>query len=272
MPAVRTELTNLFGTLTRDTSLAHSYLIISRDGVSLAATARAMQQAIDGPQRFNLADGMVVEPDGTSIGIDSVRSIREHLGAYPGIAPYRTALVLHGELMTTEAQNALLKIAEEPASQSVLLVAVTDEERILPTLRSRLQRVPLQPLSEDLVTAWLLREHDLSADEAASIAARSAGSLSLSRELVEGSGARNYAEQLLGASPAQVAGIAKSAAAEEVTLQELLRALSVALAYTAHTARTRELWHRIQRLSASAQLSPLNLRLQIAALFSDLPQ
>lgn len=271
MPAVRTELTNLFGTLTSDTSLAHSYLIVSRDGVSLAATARAMQQAIDGPHRFNLSDGMVVEPDGSSIGIDAVREIREHLGAYPGIAPYRTALILQGELLTPEAQNALLKIAEEPASQSVLLVAVTDEERILPTLRSRLQRVALTPLEADAVAGWLSREHELSPEEATSIAARSAGSLSLARELVVGSASRTYAEQLLAASPSQIAGIAKSAAGDEVTLSELLRALSVCLAYTEHTARTRELWHRTQRLIASAQTSPLNLRLQIAALFSDLP-
>ena len=284
MQAVRAELADRFAALAAAGTLAHSYLIVSKDAVSLEATARAIQQAIDGRHRFSLADGAVVEPDGSSIGIDQAREAREHLAAFPGIAPYRTALILQADLMTTEAQNALLKLAEEPAPRSVLLLAVSDEERLLRTLRSRLQRVPLALLPDRDVAAWLVSEKRMGEADAATLVARSAGSLALAAELSDDAPARAYAERLVLASGAQVAAIAKEAAAAEVRLGDLLRALSVTLAYTDRTARMRELWHRTQRLAAASQSSPLSLRLQVAvlaalhlerlqvaALFTDLP-
>lgn len=269
MSAVRAELVDRFAGLASSGTLAHSYLIVSRDVVSLEATARAVLQAIDGPNRLSLADALVLEPDGTSIGIDAAREAREHLGVYPGNAPYRTALVLQAELLTPEAQNALLKVAEEPAERSVLLLAVTDEARILPTLRSRLQRHALVPLEEGEVAAWLAGQG--TGADAADIGSRSGGSLSLASELAGESPAREAARALLRASGGQVASIAKEAATAEITLRALLRALATELAYTERTERTRELWHRVQRLTAASETSPLSLRLQTAALFADLP-
>lgn len=266
MGAVRTALVDRFAADASADSLAHSHLVVSRDIVSLEATARMVLQAIDGANRLSLADALVVEPEGTSIGIDAARAVREHLAVFPGTAPYRTALVLRAELLTPEAQNALLKVAEEPAERSVLLLAAADEARLLPTLRSRLQRHALPPLAEEQVAAWLAGQG--SDTEAA---ARSGGSLSLAAELAEGGPAQEAARALLNAKGAQVAAIAKEAATAEIPLRDLLRALSTELAYTDRTPRDRELWHRVQRLTAASETSPLSLRIQVAALFADLP-
>lgn len=269
MSAVRTALVERFAQHAEAGTLTHSYLIVSRDGISLEATARAIQQAIDGRFRLNLADGVVIEPDGSSIGIDAAREAREHLAVYPGNAAYRTALFLQAELLTPEAQNALLKVAEEPAERSVLLLAVTDEERILPTLRSRLQRHALVPLEGGDVSVWVSAQG--TKGDHAEIAAQSRGSLALAAELTKDNPAQNTAKALLRASESQVTAIAKEAATAEIPLKDVLRALSTELAYTDRTARTHELWHRVQRLTAAAQTSPLSLRLQIAALFAQLP-
>lgn len=271
MHAVRAELVERFGALTGDRTLVHSYLLVGKDTITLEATARAVQKAIDGLHRFNLADGVVLEIEGTSIGIDEIRETREHLATFPGIAPYRTALIVQAERMTIEAQNALLKLAEEPAPHSVLILATTDEERLLRTLRSRLQRVVCARLPDATVASWLVDEKSMNPAEAAQLAARSAGSLELAEELSSSSPERLFAQKLIGASSAQIAALAKEAATAEIRLPDLLRALSVELAYTEPTVRMRALWHRIQRLAGVSQTSPLSLRLQIAALFTDLP-
>ncbi len=245
-------------------ALAHAYLLTSSDHLSLGATARALLAALEGTER--LADALIVEPEGASIGIAQARAVREHLATHPAAAPYRTALVLRAELLTPEAQNALLKVAEEPPTQAVLILAAGDESRLLPTLRSRLQRHALPPLSEDEVAAWLAEQ---GADGSA--AGRSRGSLGIAAQLAESTPEREVARALLEAPPARVAAIAKDASAAELGLVPVLRALSLELAYTERTPRTHELWHRVQRLTAAAQASPLSLRLQIAALFADLP-
>ncbi len=272
--SARTELVEWFAGLARERELAHGYLLVGRDSVWLAEVSRAALRAVDGEHRLQLADGVIVErgEEDSSIGIKVVNDhVRPHLASFPGVAAYRVALVLGAELLTTEAQNALLKVAEEPPEHSVLLLATTDEERILPTLRSRLQRVAVPPLQDIEVAAWLREVHGVEADHAARVASHSGGSLALAAEQVADAPARACAEELLASPASAVPGIAKEAAAAEIPLLEILRALSVLLAYNARTARNVELWHRTQSLIRQAQVSPLNLRLQLAALFANLP-
>jgi DNA polymerase-3 subunit delta' len=230
-----------------------------------------MQRAIDGAHRTSLADGTVIEAEGSSIGIEVVRDVREHLASFPGVAPYRTALILTAETLTPEAQNALLKIAEEPPLNSILLLATTDEARLLSTLRSRVQRVALPKQEVATVARFLNEEHGVSLEQAGEVSGRADGSFALAVELLGTTPAQQYAKQLLETASSQVPALAKAAAADEITLPALLRAISLQLAYTERTARNRELWHRVQHLARAAQGSPLSLRLQIAALFTDLP-
>lgn len=64
-------------------------------------------------------------------------------------------LLAHGQM---EAQNALLKTLEEPPANTHLILVTTQEDRLLPTIRSRCQRVPFYPLDEGAMEAWVERE------------------------------------------------------------------------------------------------------------------
>ncbi len=68
-------------------------------------------------------------------------------------------LLLHpAEAMNLQAASALLKTLEEPPGQARLLLSTADEARLLPTLRSRCQRIRLAgPLAEQ-ATAWLAEQ------------------------------------------------------------------------------------------------------------------
>lgn len=264
------DLVRWFADIVTERTVSHSYVLVSPDTIALERTARAVLQTVDGVHRTQYADALVVDTTDPSLGIDEVRVLREHLSAFPAVAPYRTALVLGAERLTTEAQNALLKITEEPPSSAVILLAVADEETLLPTLRSRVQRILLAPLTTEEVATWLIEQGQPDA-EAARIAALSHGSLSQAQELLLPSPARVYAQKLIAAPVSQIAALTKAAAGDELSLPDLLRALSAELAYTASTARTRELWHRVQRLRFQPSVRSLSLRLQINALFTDLP-
>lgn len=67
-------------------------------------------------------------------------------------------IVDEAELMNDAGQNALLKTLEEPAPGTVLMLVTSSEERLLPTIRSRSQRVALGPLSDGEMRAWAKAE------------------------------------------------------------------------------------------------------------------
>jgi DNA polymerase-3 subunit delta' len=65
-------------------------------------------------------------------------------------------LVIHpAEAMNPVTANALLKTLEEPPGRLRLLLTAADPEGLLPTLRSRCQRLPIEPPSAAEGSAWL---------------------------------------------------------------------------------------------------------------------
>lgn len=76
---------------------------------------------------------------------------------------HRAATMRHGklfivdeaELLNPAGQNALLKTLEEPPPGTTMILVTTSEERLLPTIRSRCQRVAFVPLAAAAVRAWL---------------------------------------------------------------------------------------------------------------------
>jgi DNA polymerase III subunit delta' len=63
-------------------------------------------------------------------------------------------IIDEAELIDQRGQNALLKTLEEPAAGSVIVLVTASEERLLPTIRSRCQRVGFVPLGEKEMQRW----------------------------------------------------------------------------------------------------------------------
>jgi DNA polymerase-3 subunit delta' len=64
-------------------------------------------------------------------------------------------IIDEAELIDARGQNALLKTLEEPAAGSVIIMVTSHGERLLPTIRSRCQRVAFCPLAEEDMQRWL---------------------------------------------------------------------------------------------------------------------
>ncbi|MFI5225065.1 MAG: hypothetical protein ACHQ3P_00145 [Candidatus Limnocylindrales bacterium] len=67
----------------------------------------------------------------------------------------RVALVERAQRMNEDAQNALLKTLEEPAAGVHLILCADDEDRLLPTIRSRCARIRLGTVAPRAIEAWL---------------------------------------------------------------------------------------------------------------------
>ena len=108
-----------------------------------------------------------------------VRTIRRMTAATPAMGRRKVFVVGDAEMLvpqesSEEAANAVLKVLEEPPADTTFLLTTSDPETLLPTIRSRLAPVRLQPLPVDVVATFLTERAGAPAD-AASLAARLAG-------------------------------------------------------------------------------------------------
>jgi DNA polymerase III delta' subunit len=107
------------------------------------------------------------------IGGRDERGVRELVGELslmPVEGGARVAIVERADRMTEDAQSALLKTLEEPPAGTTILLCADDEERLLPTIRSRSARIRLGPVGVRDVEAVLVAQGVADAPTAARLA------------------------------------------------------------------------------------------------------
>jgi DNA polymerase-3 subunit delta' len=99
---------------------------------------------------------------GGQIGIggpDRPRGVRDlvaELALLPVEGGFRIAIIEDAHRLNEDAQSALLKTLEEPPNGVVLLLCAEEEDRLLPTVRSRCARIRLGPVSARDIEGWLV--------------------------------------------------------------------------------------------------------------------
>ena len=86
-------------------------------------------------------------------------------------------IIDEADIMNASGQNALLKTLEEPPAGTVLILVADNEDELLPTIRSRCQRVAFQPLDDADMARWLAASgRDVAPADHADLFAFAAGS------------------------------------------------------------------------------------------------
>ncbi len=135
--------------------------------------------------------------DKGNLGINEVRTIEPLFRRTASEGGWRIALIEGADAMTIEAQNALLKILEEPPKGALLILTAAVPGRLLPTIRSRVRTLALQPLSPDVLTQLLSRHcPDLPDGEISALVQMADGSLGRALALREAEGLQVYRELL----------------------------------------------------------------------------
>jgi len=91
------------------------------------------------------------------ISIDQVRAAQDVLLHHAVEGRARVLRIDDADCMNEAAQNALLKTLEEPGSATFLLLEATTPEQLLPTVRSRVQRLRVLPLADDTIEREIRR-------------------------------------------------------------------------------------------------------------------
>ncbi len=98
----------------------------------------------------------VIELDAASNnGVDNIRELK-NLGAYPPSTLKKKVYIIdEAHMLSQSACNALLKILEEPPDHLVFILATTDPEKLLDTVRSRLQRFNFHRIGDKTIKSTI---------------------------------------------------------------------------------------------------------------------
>lgn len=147
--------------------LSHAYLFFGEEGIGKFLHAIALANYIESgkfeePDK-DLSETLVVdfnkpsnlEQNKETVGIDSVREIEHFLYQTSFAGSYKVAILRDAEMLTDQAQNALLKILEEPPQNGVIIVIAKDLSVFLPTVASRFSKIYFPILSSDSILDFL---------------------------------------------------------------------------------------------------------------------
>ena len=96
------------------------------------------------------------EKSGT-ISIDEIREQVIHdVAVKPYCSPHKIYIIPDAEMMTVQAQNALLKTIEEPPEYAVIILLTSNIDALLPTIQSRCIRLDLKVVDDSLVKKYLM--------------------------------------------------------------------------------------------------------------------
>jgi DNA polymerase-3 subunit delta' len=140
----------------------------------------------------------------TVLGVDEIRKLAGFFGMTSGAGGWRVAIVDTADDMNPQAANALLKALEEPPARAMLMLLSNAPGQLLPTIRSRCQRLDLRPLNDAELTKELsARLPDLGAGERETLIRISGGSLGAALALAEDDGLAlaQDADRLVGRAP-----------------------------------------------------------------------
>lgn len=154
---------------------SHAYLFYGPEGVGKAQTALILAQAlncrapIDGNpcgqcpdcQKIrcgNHPDVTMLKADGATVKIHQIRLLQERVffKCYEG--KNKVIMMDDAHLMTQEAANSLLKLLEEPPSNTVFILLAQDLAALPSTIVSRCRLIPFSPLDPETIRG-ILAEH-----------------------------------------------------------------------------------------------------------------
>jgi DNA polymerase III subunit gamma/tau len=151
--------------------VAHAYIFSGARGVGKTTAARILAKALNcvhGPTPTpcgecdscrEIAAGTsldVIEIDAASNrGIDQIRELREMVRYAPASSRSKVVILDEAHMLTGEASNALLKTLEEPPDRVIFVMATTQPEDLVDTIRSRSQHFHFRALTFGEITARL---------------------------------------------------------------------------------------------------------------------
>lgn len=166
-------------------NLSHAYIINGETGSGRRLLASALTKALLCENRTaegdacgicksckqadsnNHPDVRFVTHEKASIGIDDIREqLINDITIKPYSSNHKVYIIPDSNKMTEQAQNALLKTIEEPPSYATILLLTENAENLLQTISSRCITLNTEPLRQEEIAQYLIRNLQMEPEQA----------------------------------------------------------------------------------------------------------
>lgn len=96
----------------------------------------------------------VIEPEDGSIKVEQIRNMIKKVYEKPIVSHKKIYIINDADKMTTSAQNALLKVLEEPPLYIIIILIGSNEHLFLNTIKSRCIKVVFQELEKEELKSY----------------------------------------------------------------------------------------------------------------------
>ena len=175
---------NRIGRAIESSTLPHAFLIVGPDGSGKKTLALEIAAAVNCRERGNRSINLPChacnsckrifsgeftdvkelsrKSDKQTIGVEQVRDFREDMFLSSTESEYKIYIINEAERMTPNAQNALLKVLEEPPSGVIIILLSSTDDGILTTIKSRTQHVSMQRFEAGEIFEYLSKTGKIS--------------------------------------------------------------------------------------------------------------
>lgn len=144
-------------------SVSHAYLFSGKDGIGKKALAIEFAKSVmcNDSTQFeycgkcevcltfeNENDFKIIEPTKNVIKVDEIRNFCSELFLKPTRASHKFFIIDDADCMNEQAQNALLKVLEEPPLYATIILVASNKEKLLNTIKSRVVEIQFDSLSD----------------------------------------------------------------------------------------------------------------------------
>ncbi len=171
------DVKSLFAACIKENRLSHAYMLVGPAGCGKKTLVKAVAAELarrDGAGEDLVAkiasghspDVLTIPTEEKRIGIDTVRSFVSTVYLTPNELDFKMYIFDEADRLTPQAQNALLKIIEEPPKRVYIFLLCRNPGSLLGTVRSRVISVNMQTFEAEEIRAYLAENGGLSgADE-----------------------------------------------------------------------------------------------------------
>ena len=149
----------------KNKNILHSYLFLGTEGIGKLAIAKEFAKKVLCLKHTedetctcksctcfngkNHPDYYIINEEGESIKIDTIRNITEKAFEKPILSDKKVYIINDFEKMTKEAQNCLLKTLEEPPEFVIIILISSNENIILNTIKSRCMAIKFHNIEDE---------------------------------------------------------------------------------------------------------------------------
>lgn len=152
----------------KSNAIGHAYLFVGKKSIGKKLVAIEFAKAImcdnadDGEpcghcascKTFeNNSDFKLLLPEKDAIKVDMIRELSREIFMLPTISKRKVFIIDDADSMNEQAQNALLKVLEEPPEYATIILIVSNKEKLLNTIKSRIVEFKFNGLTKEEIEA-----------------------------------------------------------------------------------------------------------------------